>query len=239
MFPSFKAYLKQQQKISRKVLEMTFYVPELITNNFIPGQYFVFLINDNKHNTIQRRAYSVVDIKDKQLTFAALLVDGGLASKFFLNLKPEQCCEIIGPLGEFTLQAKEPINKLVFVGTNTGIVPYISMLQSVKNLMLKKHIKEVHVIMGLESREDMIYQDVFYDFIGQEKNKNFYLCFSQEKLIADLKYAYHGYVQHIIKQLKLDNQDEVYLCGNQAMIEQTSSLLRSSGMEKIYFERFY
>lgn len=152
-------------------------------------------------------------------------VKGGIATDTFFNMKVGDTAPAMGPAGRLVLK-DEQINKLVLVGTGTGIVPYKSMFPE---LLKKAENTEIHILLGVQYRKDALYQDEFVEFAKKHHNIHFKLCLSRET--QDLKdYEISGYVQNQFDTIGLNPEtDVVYVCGNPNMIDQSYEMLTNAG----------
>ncbi|AJI56781.1 oxidoreductase NAD-binding domain protein [Francisella philomiragia] len=194
--------------------------------NFIAGQFITFLLTDEEGN-LKRRSYSLGSLPTDNmlLEIGITYVKGGIATDTFFNMKVGDTTPAMGPAGRLVLK-DEQINKLVLVGTGTGIVPYKSMFPE---LLKKADNTEIHILLGVQYRKDALYQDEFVEFAKKHHNIHFKLCLSRET--QDLKdYEISGYVQNQFDTIGLNPEtDVVYVCGNPNMIDQSYEMLTNAG----------
>ncbi len=194
--------------------------------NFIAGQFITFLLTDEEGN-LKRRSYSLGSLPTDNmlLEIGITYVKGGIATDTFFNMKVGDTAPAMGPAGRLVLK-DEQINKLVLVGTGTGIVPYKPMFPE---LLEKADNTEIHILLGVQYRKDAIYQDEFVEFAKKHHNIHFKLCLSRET--QDLKdYEISGYVQNQFDTIGLNPEtDVVYVCGNPNMIDQSYEMLTNAG----------
>lgn len=194
--------------------------------NFIAGQFITFTF-DGEDGKVKRRSYSLGSLpsNNMELEIAITFVKGGIASDAFYNMEIGDTTPAMGPAGRLILKDEE-VNKIVLVGTGTGIVPYKSMFPE---LLERAENTEIHILLGVQYRKDGLYSNDFVEFASKHSNINFKLCLSRE--IEDLKdYEISGYVQHQFEGLDLDPEtDVVYICGNPNMIDQSYEMLTNAG----------
>lgn len=225
----FEAQLVKSNQIAPNVKHLVFKKANGASFNFIPGQFITFLF-DYEDGKLRRRSYSVASIsKDTDLIEIAIsYVRGGVASEHLFNMQVGDKFNAMGPAGRLVLKASEKIRKLILVGTGTGITPYRAMLPTIEQL-LSQDIQEVHILLGVQYKEDVIYAEDFCQYANRLEHLYFKTCLSREaeSLAVDEQKCY---VQKSFRELNLDpKQDVVYLCGNPNMINDAFSLLTESG----------
>jgi ferredoxin-NADP reductase len=196
---------------------------------FLPGQ-FVQLFFDCGDGEKFRRSYSIASVpgRDATIDIAVSAVVDGRATERFWALKPGDMVEAMGPFGRLVLR-DEPPARHVLVATGTGVTPYRAMLPDLAN-RLETGWPEVHLLMGVRTREDLLYGDEFVAFAQAHPGFRFTAHYSREPDDALQSWERRGYVQHAFPELGLDpNSDVVYLCGNPDMIDQSMAWLTERG----------
>lgn len=200
---------------------------------FEPGQFVSVRINEQRINS-----YSIAGRVDESKI--GLLVDvkpGGPGSQFFAGLKVGDEIEFLGPLGKFVLKPDDGSERLIFLGTGSGIAPLKCMVESA----LHEHEMKVPMDLwfGLRHEEDCFWGDYFGQLHQEHSNFSYKHCLSKPGE------GWRGLKGHITDYLKKEYPDasmmSCYLCGAQAMIEEASEILKGLGMpvERIYHEKFY
>lgn len=194
--------------------------------DFIPGQFITFMLQDSE-DKLRRRSYSLGSLPSDNLflEIAITHVPNGVATEQFFNMKVGDKLPAMGPAGRLTLK-DETVNKIILIGTGTGIVPYKPMFP---DLITRSKDTEIHIMLGAQYRKDALYQDDFIALAKAHTNIHFKLCLSREK--EELKaHEVTGYVQHQFTDLNLNPEtDVVYVCGNPNMIDQSYELLTNAG----------
>lgn len=189
--------------------------------NIKPGQYISVKVADNRIN-----AYSITHIDSK--TKFNILVDthpGGVGSKFFEAVKTNDKLSLLGPFGIFTYKPDD--NDVLFLATGSGISAIRCMLEEA----IKDKNSKITLLFGLRFDTDVFWQDFFEKLAAQNPNFNFKIVLSQA-----------GDKKHITDFLNGDySKTSVYICGNKAMIEDSTKILLSKGCpkDKIYTEKFF
>lgn len=233
----FKVILVDTEVIAPNVKHMTFRSINSYDFSFKPGQFITFIFN--QENKILRRSYSIATIPrtSKNIEIAISYVSKGFSSDILFNLEVGQELNVMGPLGKLILpKDTADIRNIVLMGTNTGITPYRSMINSLKEIENYGHI---YILLGVKYRSDIIYSKDF--LLLEEKNKRikFISCLSREKFVRINEFK--GYVQGYLRLLDLDScKDIVYLCGNPNMVDDTRKYLHEINFssEKVIREKY-
>ncbi len=132
-----------------------------------------------------------------------------------------------GPFGMLTLPDEAP-ERLIMVGTGTGMAPYHSMLPQLKQLA--NDGTKIHILMGARRRNDLLYQETFRRFADDYSGVIFETCLSREETSHSDAHEMKGYVQNRFPDLNLSpDSDLVFLCGNPAMIDDSVAWLKEKG----------
>ncbi|MCL6269103.1 FAD-binding oxidoreductase [Sansalvadorimonas sp. 2012CJ34-2] len=226
--PAFPIELVSNQKLAPRTIELTFRVDAPFA--FEAGQ-FVSLLFEHKGEQF-KRSYSLASspelLAGENLFKVAIgLIPGGAASECFANAKPGDQFSMIGPFGLLTLPKELP-ERLVLVGTGTGMAPYRSMLPQLEKL-ISQGVK-VHILMGTRLRSDVFYHQDFKALTDSSTDVQFEACLSKEEDIQPENGETSGRVQNRFPELHLNpEKDLVYLCGNPAMINDSVTILTEQG----------
>lgn len=201
--------------------------PEIQIPDFKPGQY-VALGLPSDDGKLVKRAYSIGSsplIKDYLEFYVAIVPTGALSSRLITVNEGDRvhCAPKI--VGTFTIADIPEDKNLVLISTGTGLAPYMSMLRTPSTWTKNRSITVLH---GVRKISDLGYREELLEFAKDPRLK--YIPFvSREDSIDDIR---KGYVQSIISsgELVLDpGRDNVFVCGNPAMIEDVEKLLVSGG----------
>lgn len=174
---------------------------------FKAGQHLTLGIPGNN----QVREYSIYSTEqDTSLEVLIKQVDNGLVSKQLKKLIPGELLEVDGPFGYFTIEEQNLNKKFLFIGTGTGIAPFHSIIGS-------NRVLNYELLHGVRYSSD-----------AYEKHRypadRFKLCASR-----DQSGDFNGRVTEYLKQMSLDSDTLVYLCGNCDMIYDVYDLLTARG----------
>lgn len=196
---------------------------------FIPGQ-FVQLFFELPNEERLRRSYSIASIqgRDSTIDIAVSAVAGGRATEYFWAMTPGDIVEAMGPFGRLVLR-DEPAARHLLVATGTGVTPYRAMLPEISR-RLAAGWPPIHLLMGVRTREDLLYAEEFLAFAAEHPGFEFVAHYSREAAEDLLPWERRGYVQGAFEDLDLDaDADVVYLCGNPDMIDQSAAWLMERG----------
>ncbi|OIP53839.1 hypothetical protein AUK10_01915 [Candidatus Gracilibacteria bacterium CG2_30_37_12] len=216
---SFKeAILKDKKMLTKDILEVTFE-----TNNFTfkPGQYISLQMKDllGKFS----RSYSIAKADVGFFTLTIKLLKKGRGSEFINKLTVGKKITFLGALGNFQLQNTN--NKKVFVATGTGLAPMIAMLQKTP-----KDVEKV-IIFGVRYETDIY-------------NKKLLESFENTKVIIKVSQPSDSYIGEVGRvtdcMSEVGLEDEVYICGNPAMVDSFKESLINRGhpLPLIFSESF-
>ena len=222
---------------------MTF-PPSLRRNTgFIQGQYLTLKADINGEDV--RRSYSICSaVGDQQLRVGIKKIEDGAFSTFANEqLKAGDTLEVMPPQGRF-YTGLDPANRKSYmcIAAGSGITP---MLSIIKTVLATEPGSKVTLIYGNQRTKTVMFREELSDV------KNAYMerfqwinILSREEHEAEVL---HGRINNkkgaelqSKKLIKINEFDEVFLCGPESMISEVSRGLRSEGIEKanIHYELF-
>jgi len=214
--------------LTKDVKEITFEKPEGV--DFKPGQFATVRVEDGKTPPLMR-SYSVMLSQDGQnLQWAIKLVENGRGSGWLFTKKVGDEMQVLFPLGFFTLP-ENPHDEVVFIGTGTGIVPLLCMLEALPD----GYDRKVKFIFGVRFKEDMFYEDRIMAL--KKKLPNFEAILTVSRPDETCKLC-KGRVTDHLEQPSMTAH--YFMCGNQTMITDVNSFLLGKGIakEQVHFESF-
>ena len=233
MRPVYNIRLGSSRKLADNTLELTFEVenpPEFTAGQFVSIQF-------EYQGEQLKRSYSIAStpaqlLQEGTLSIAIGLVPDGSASTCFSKASVGAIFTMTGPFGGLTLPEtpiKEWPQRLVLIGTGTGVAPYRAMLPELEQAADAGI--SIHIIMGTSYRNTAFYLDDFRAFAASKKNVTFEQCLSKEPLDKESSnHEFSGHVQDRFPTLSLSPaSDLIYLCGNPAMIDDCLLLLKDAG----------
>jgi ferredoxin-NAD(P)+ reductase (naphthalene dioxygenase ferredoxin-specific) len=224
----YKLKILSVKDLTKDVKEITFEMPKGV--DFKPGQFATVKVEDGKTPPLMR-SYSVMRSQDgKNLQWAIKLVENGRGSGWLFTKKEGEEMQVLFPLGFFTLP-ENPHDEVVFVGTGTGLVPLLCMLEALP----AGYDKKVKLIFGVRYKEDMFYAERIEAL--KKKLPNFEAILTVSRADEKCEFCKGRVTEH------LENPSmtaHYFMCGNQTMINDVNTFLLGKGVakEQIHFESF-
>ncbi|MBB5359331.1 ferredoxin-NADP reductase [Rhodanobacter sp. ANJX3] len=201
---------------------------------FQPGQFLQihFQYDDG---TATKRSYSVATVGDgsspvQRIEIAVSYVEGGAATKLLGELAHGGIIDASGPYGRFCLHEADVHPRYLLLATGTGVTPYRAMLPQIAAL-LEKGDREVVLLYGARSEEELLYGDEFEAFSQQHPGFVFHGCLSRQPRATPLPTDRSGHVQTVLAELAPSaERDIAYLCGNPNMVDAAFIVLKDFGL---------
>ncbi len=221
--------LKWAEMISPSVRHFACEINDGEPFQFTAGQFIN--VHFNNGNQPFRRSYSIASSpNNKLIELAAGYVDGGPGTKYLFSLKPDDTITTSGPFGRLILRDESP-KRYILAATSTGVTPFRSMIPQLEKLICDTEI-QVTLLLGVRTRQELIYGHEFIDFANKHPNFLFRAQFSREDIKNPQSYEHEGYVQTTFKELEPNPQNDiVYLCGNPYMIDDAYLQLKALGFD--------
>ena len=240
--PTYDIELTKTTQLARSTIQLSFRVND---DDFIfeAGQFVSlrFAYENSDHKRSYSIACSPEDFRRTgEIEIALGNIPGGRASECFKKAAPGDLFTLAGPAGVLTLPEELP-ERLVLVGTGTGVAPYRAMLPALIKALDQG--VSVHIIMGVRQREDLFYNEDFESLAAVYDSAHYDICFSREAPagdpdVGDQNNTFHGYVQSRLPGLELTpGKDLIFLCGNPPMIDDALPLLKAMGFNNKQLRR--
>ncbi len=221
-----------------RVVEIGLRLPDDRPFTYVPGQFITLHLPDGAEEL--RRSYSIAVAPrgDGTIALAVGEVPEGRATRILFGVRPGDRLRASGPFGRFVLRDDEPAPRLYLVGTGTGIAPYRTMLPQIDRFLARDAARRVTLLLGVRTPEERLYGDEFRAFAAARPAFVFLSCQSRAVSEPPEPDERRGYVQHVLADLAPDPADAVvYLCGNPAMIDETTALLKARGFPLVNIRR--
>lgn len=232
---TFTAQVEKIEDLTHDVRQLDLRLIEPKTITFKPGQFISFEMPHPQTGRLVTRAYSIASqpSRDDVTTLLFNFVPGGPGSGFLFHLKEGEKTQFKGPAGHFYLR-DDPGRELLFIASGTGIAPIRSMLLANAE---RPDPRPATLFWGLRSQRDLYYQDELTELTRRTPTLTAITTLSRPEPGWS---GESGRVLRLIEE-QIDSVKNlaVYLCGNSAMIADTTSLLQKKGLCPIYREKYY
>ncbi len=209
-------------------------VPELTSFDFIPGQFVTLDLPIHEKPNKRWRSYSIASCPDDTNVFELVIVldNNGLGTPYLFNeVVVGSEITLRGPQGVFML--KEPIDEdLVLICTGTGIAPFRSMIQNIKNKQIPH--KNIYLVFGCRTKTSLLYFEEMKALQNELTNFHYIPTLSREQWDG-----HTGYVHSAYELLCIDKHPaKFFLCGWRGMIDEARKRIVDMGYDKkaIHFE---
>lgn len=207
--------LKTKKYLTHDVIELIFYCKKDL--EIIPGQFCNLIFKNNNIEVI--RSYSIVKYIDNCIYFAIKLKKDWKWANNIKRLNIWDKIKVLWPFWDFTL--KNTSNKKIFIATSTWLSPIYNMIEKSWNIN-----KELYFWVQKE-------KDLFYlKELKKIPNLKINIFLSQEKK------SKYNYWRINFKNIRFNNNYEIYMCWNPNLIESLNQEFKKSKKENIYFEKF-
>ena len=159
------------------------------------------------------------------------LVPEGRVTPKLWEKKVGDTVQIKGPLGLFLVRNNK--EKLVFIGTGTGVAPLRGMIQD--ELFNKKTEKEITLVFGVRNENEVLFHKEFLDYAEKHPNFKYVPIVSRPENWEGRT----GHVQDNFDMIDTQNS-EFYICGLPAMFDEVHQKLIEMGAteDSIFHEVF-
>ena len=203
----YTATLVNRIHLSEKAFEVELTRPDSL--GFVPGHNIRFHYNDLE------RYYSIISKPDEpKLTLLVRFVVGGIFSKVLATADIGTQFDVTGPHGYFTF--KPSSRSPVFVASDTGIAPFVSMARS--------GIQDFILFHEVDHPKNLYYESVF-----RPSSCNYFPCLSGADVAERMPSgALQGNVSECIRKELRSGEFDFYLCGRREMIRDLTKLVDDS-----------
>lgn len=176
------------------------------------------------------RAYTIASTPAERdtITLCADVAPGGLGSRWFRSLVPDQVVEFKGPLGGFTFDFADT-RRPVFVAEEIGIVPIRSILTSLRE---RGDTRPAMLLYQARDRESLVYDAGFTALAERGAGFVYHPLVTPDAGVLVAAVAHH-----------VTSTDGVvaYVAGGEQTIKRVREVLVSRGMDRkaVKWERFW
>ena len=232
---TFSAQVEAVMDLTHDVRRLDLRLIEPTTIMFKPGQFISFEVPNPQTGRLVTRAYSIASQPSHSdvITLLFNLVPGGPGSVFLFGLKVGEKTHFKGPAGHFYLR-EDPAREFLFVATGTGIAPIRSMLLANAE---RPDPRPATLFWGLRSQRDLYEQEELAELA--KRSSTFTAVTTLSRPEPGWSGASGRVLRLIEERITSVKNLAVYLCGNSAMIADSTALLQKKGLCPIYREKYY
>lgn len=198
--------------------------------NFLPGQFAMLAMDDFKlfgnQSQLKWTSYSIASAPEEEIMeFCFKIKDTpGFSNHLGQYIKEGDIINVRGPFGRFLLNNNA--TEHLFIATGAGIAPFMSMI---KHLINTEDEIPMKLFFGFRTHKQFLYKDELED-LQKVDSFSLYTITSRE--------GPKGHVQSLLEKHNFTTEEDVYLCGNKEMMDQTKALIKSKGFsdDKIHIE---
>ncbi len=180
------------------------------------------------------KPYSIASVPEgsNRVELSIKLVPEGRATPHLWKKQVGDEFFVRGPFGLFTIRNEK--EKLVFIGTGTGVAPLRSMI--IDLIRNKAIAKEILLIFGVRYENEILFEEEFEKLQNENPNFKFVKIVSRPSENWPLR---KGHVQENFDMVDIMNS-EFYICGLPDMYEGAKKKLLEMGADEkvIYHEVF-
>jgi ring-1,2-phenylacetyl-CoA epoxidase subunit PaaE len=211
--------------------------------DFAPGQFLTLRATIDGADV--RRSYSISSarsqLKNGDLELGIRPVEGGVFSNWAASqLKAGDTLRVMPPDGRFTVQKQRAIHRVGFAA-GSGITPILSILATT---LEEQPESKFTLVYGNRRMDSVMFNEALQDLKDRYPSRLtlIHILSRQSQEVPLLEGRIDAAkVQAIIDAfLPVGSMDEVFICGPEAMIEETEKTLLSAGVkaDRIRTERF-
>ena len=183
------------------------------------------------------RPYSLVNAPQEPLLefYFSVVAEGPLSPRLARLNGGDGVLVMSQANGFLVLDEVPPASHLWLISSGTGIGPFLSMLRTAEPWQRFQRVVLVHAV---RRAEELSYRHVITAVADEHRQKFCYVPFVSREQVD---YALAGRIPDALKDQRLEEragiaidraQSHVMLCGNPAMVEDVTSLLKSRGLTK-------
>ena len=219
-----QARLLEVQDLGPGIRNLRFELPDVERFDFVPGQWVS--MTEMVAGKKVTRAYSIASTPSaNRFEICLNKVEDGVFSPHLFSLKPGDSVPAKGPVGTFTLRAKD--REAIFVATGTGVVPYRPMLRQTGYL---DQGAKATLIFGARYAEGLMFRSEFEALAKQHANFRFLPTVTRPN---DDWTGVIGRVQPLLWEAIGDRTAlDIYVCGLKEMVESIRDELKARGFDK-------
>lgn len=227
-----QAVVKENRYVTDSVCIVTLTLIKPAEIDFKAGQYLFVKANERV-----LRPYSIASSPSlrNEVEFCVKRIEGGVASNYIWNLQAGQTVELTGVFGHFFYKQDSQMERIVLIGTGTGVAPLKSMFIFA---LESGETRPIHLFFGEREIKDFYYLDELAEYREKYPHFTYTLCASRDTGDG----FFSGRVtQALGETVPLQKKTSFYLCGGQAMLTDVRAFLITNNVlpGQIYLEKFF
>jgi ferredoxin-NADP reductase/ferredoxin len=191
--------------------------------NYKPGQFFRI---HNPDGVV--RSYSIASLpqKSEPVELHILKINNGKVSPWLCDqVAVGATLEVSGPYGECYYRPGRPEQKMVMIGTGTGLAPLWGIL---RDALDQGHKGEIHLFHGSRLKEGLYYRDELRQLEKKYPNFHYYPCLSGDVTLDGFHSGRaEANAERLFPSLK---GMRLFLCGHPGMVETMRNKAKLAGI---------
>jgi CDP-4-dehydro-6-deoxyglucose reductase len=202
-----------------------------------PGQFVSLDLPIDEKPSRRIRHYSIANAPSED-TYELIIVKkpGGKGTEYLWELPIGSEIEYEGPSG-IMVMGDEIKKNYIFICTGTGISPFRSMLEYIKENKIETG--DIHLVFGARNKENILYYNEMIQLEKDLPQFRYHIILSRESWNGNQGYVhliYESIVEQYFKQIENESYNnldiEFFICGWKEMVKQAKSNLQSLGFDK-------
>jgi len=201
-----------------------------------PGQFITVQIPNSEGRPLGR-SYSIASRLDAvgsaEIVLLIKLVAAGVGSVYMAGLMAGDVVSFTGPWGKFIVAPTAPEVPAVFVGTGTGVAPFVPMIDEVL-----AQGRRVTLLAGF--RHEQEYAEAMIPLAQWQATGRF----DMHVMISQPSETWNGTRGRVTDYLRAHPEAlvgaQLYICGNGSMVQEVREFAAEQGMtaDQIFFEKY-
>ena len=214
-----------------------FYLKPESKPKFKPGQFVSLDLPIDEKATRRIRHYSIANAPSQD-TYELIIVKkpGGKGTDYLWNSPLNTEIEFEGPSG-IMVMGEDTKKNYIFICTGTGISPFKSMLQHIKENNIQTG--DIHLVFGTRDKESILYYDEMIQLEKDLPQFKYHIVLSREAWQGKQGYVHSIYeelIQDYFSQIEEGSYNgldiEFFICGWKEMVKQAKTNLQELGFDK-------
>jgi ferredoxin-NADP reductase len=218
--------LRRRRTLARRTEEFVLTKDEEVS--FRPGQFISVQVGTDADDNPILRSYSIASAPWHQgeLTLVLRMIEGGVGTAFFDQLKIGDTLRFTGPMGFFVNELSHP-GDAVYAATGTGIAPILPMMQEA---VARAEDGRILLYWGLRDEGDRFWHDELAELERMSPRVRVRIYLSCPS--ASWSGLRGRITAAVLDELPGLRAPTFYLCGNGQMIDELKAALQQRGVNR-------